>query len=657
MANIKLLDLLYESLNSARTNYLNKGRIDRTTFEEFNTIDTSKTKKYIEKMCELFVNKIASKEEIIEAFTEAIPKIERKLVQFDINKLKTLKDFESFKDKIAFADIKNTKEKRKIVVEKGSKQVYKDDRFTILRVDTRDAMKRIGLNTTWCLTYKDDNLNMFYKFSYLYQTSYVIFDNKYPERHPLSKINAQVDIDDSFGEIRTANQTWEGRKNTNVPVEYLEDLGLNINLFEWTEDKLNYYKENYLFTFKDGLTYKIVKDKFSWLLEKDVETDAVTLGYDTSTKKLIWYDGEWRKGTWEDGIWKKGNFYNGMWKGGTFEGQYFHGKWYGGEWKGERFRGEWLDPNNPRPLNIKEYRDGLTLDIIKDKFSWLLEKDVKTINVVLGYDKSTKKLIWYSGTWEKGTWVDGIWKDGNFYGIWKGGIWLADPSNFYGEWKDLNNPKPINVKEYRDGLTYKIVKDKFPWLLKYDVNVNDPVIGYDKKSNKLIWYDGEWKSGTWEDGIWKKGDFRYRAIWKGGIFEGLYFYGKWYGGEWKGKYFWGEWKDPNNSKPINVKKYRNGLTYEIVKDKFPWLLEDDVMTSDVVLGYDKSTKKLIWYDGVWLEGTWVDGIWKKGIFDKKGIWKGGIFEDGEFYGKWYGGEWKGRYFRGEWLDPNNSKPE
>ncbi len=456
MANIKLLDLLYESLNGARTNYLNKGKIDRTTFEEFNTIDTSKTKKYIEKMCQFYYEYKISKEEIIEAFTEAIPKIERKLVHFDINKLKTLKDFESFKDKIAFADIKNTKEKRKIVVEKGTKQVYRDDRFTILRVDSRDAMKRIGLNTTWCLTYKDDDRNMFYRFPYLYQTSYVIFDNKYPDKHSLSKINAQVNKNDSLGEIRTADQVWEGKEDTNVPVEYLEELGLNINLFKWTEDKIDYYKENYLFTFKDGLTYKIVKDKFSWLLKKDVNIKNAVIGY--SGNKLIWYDGFWSKGTWEDGIWKKGLFSeNAIWKGGTFESNnysYFEGKWYGGEWKGKYFWGEWLDKKNPKPINVKEYKDGLTYEIVKDKFPWLLEEDVQLHEAVIG--QKGNKLIWYAGAWRKGTWEDGIWKNGTFdeKGIWKDGIFEGTLFNgkwyggewkggdFRGQWLDPNNPKP-----------------------------------------------------------------------------------------------------------------------------------------------------------------------------------------------------------------------
>jgi hypothetical protein len=672
MANIKLLDLLLETLTDARTNYLDKDKIDRTTFEEFNTIDTTANKAYIEKMCQFYSVFEISKEDIIDMFTRVIdskeenPTKHKELKNDIFNKIKSKKDFDNFKDKVLDFKFKipNIQQYKN---SENAELVYEDSRFVIFRVLNFEGACEIGIGTTWCHADKSKNSYDEYKD----KANYMFFDNSYPKNNPKSGFALSVDENGKIIELKSKNQKYKGEEHRNYPISYLtDDLGLDLKLFKYIKPSILLFINE----FRDGLTVSIIKDKFSWLLEEDVNIKDAILGY--KDDKLIWYDGEWHsgtwvngiwydgfwsKGTWEDGIWKKGIFRkDGIWKGGTFESNnysYFEGKWYGGEWKGRNFKGEWLDPNNSKPLNVEEYKDGLTMDIITSKFSWLLEEDVDIVSAILGYDKSTKKLIWYSGIWEKGTWVDGIWKDGNFYGIWKGGIWLADPSNFYGEWKDLNNPKPINVKEYRDGLTYKIVKDKFPWLLKYDVNVNDPVIGYDKKSNKLIWYDGDWEKGTWKDGIWKRGIFGQDGIWEGGIFEGVYFSGKWYGGEWKGKYFWGEWLDPNNSKPINVKKYRDGLTYEIVKDKFPWLLEDDVMTSDVVLGYDKSTKKLIWYDGVWTKGTWVDGIWKKGDFMKDGIWKGGIFEDGGFYGKWYGGEWKGRYFSGEWLDPNNSKPE
>lgn len=75
---------------------------------------------------------------------------------------------------------------------------------------------------------------------------------------------------------------------------------------------------------------------------------------------------------------------------------------------------------------IKELRDGLTLDMIQNKFSWLLKAKIK--DAILGLFENN--LIWYNGTWIDGTWINGIWKDGIWlkgiweYGIWKSGIWL-----------------------------------------------------------------------------------------------------------------------------------------------------------------------------------------------------------------------------------------
>jgi len=319
--------------------------------------------------------------------------------------------------------------------------------------------------------------------------------------------------------------------------------------------------------------------------------------------------------------------------------------------------------------NINEFRDGLTVSIIKDKFSWLLAENVEIYEAVIGYEDD--KLIWYRGDWYKGNWEDGIWKGGDFIrdGIWKdgtfesgyfagkwyGGEWLENIRFFKGEWLDPRRRQPLGIIDYRDGLTMDVIKFYFPWLLEEDVVVYDAELGYDNSTKKLIWYFGSWEKGTWKDGIWKMGGFRSDGIWKDGVFEGGFFYGKWYSGEWKRGEFSGKWLDPKNPKPLNIKEYRDGLTYEIIKEKFPWLLEESVWFNNAIIGYQGNT--LIWYNGKWIEGTWENGIWKDGEIISKGIWRGGIFENGYFEGEWYGGKWKGGRFRGKWLDPNNPKPE
>ena len=53
---------------------------------------------------------------------------------------------------------------------------------------------------------------------------------------------------------------------------------------------------------------------------------------------------------------------------------------------------------------IKELKDGLTEEIIKEKYPWLLLANFK--NVILGQDKNG--LVWYNGTWFLGTWESEI---------------------------------------------------------------------------------------------------------------------------------------------------------------------------------------------------------------------------------------------------------
>ena len=98
---------------------------------------------------------------------------------------------------------------------------------------------------------------------------------------------------------------------------------------------------------------------------------------------------------------------------------------------------------------VKEYRDGLTPEMIQIYFPWLLKAKFK--NAVIGLDEDVG-LAWYDGTWEKGTWKDGMWYDGT----WKNGKWLN------GFWEN-------GVWE------------------------------------KGTWEDGYWGNGIWKDGTWKDG--------------------------------------------------------------------------------------------------------------------------------------------------------
>ncbi len=492
MANIKLLDLLQEALNIAKIRFLDTGKIKKSTFDEFDAIDSTQNKAYIEKMCEFYVKYEISKEDIIDMFTRVIDSKEEnptkhKELKSDIfNKIKSKKDFDNFKDKVLDFKFKipNIQQYKN---SENAELVYEDNRFVIFRVLNFEGACEIGIGTKWC--HSDKNKNSYD--NYKYKTNYMFFDNSYPKNNPKSGFALSVDSDGKIIELKSKNQKYNGKKHLDYPISYLtDDLGLDLKIFK-------YIKRSDLSinaTLKDGLTEEIIASNFSWLLDEDVNIKNAEIGYDKSTKKLIWYDGIWWKGTWEDGIWNSGTFYEGIWKNGTFNfgtfrgtwekgtcvyGEFyanwyngtfkdgafhsgewydgtfesgdFYGKWHKGTWEVGQFRGEWLDPNNPKPLNVKEYRDGLTFDIIKDKFPWLLE-DIAISHAIIG--QRNDKLVWYSGMWFRGTWEDGIWKKGEFgspftpnKSIWKGGKWLAPHKDFMGVWDDPNNISPTEEHE------------------------------------------------------------------------------------------------------------------------------------------------------------------------------------------------------------------
>ena len=72
-----------------------------------------------------------------------------------------------------------------------------------------------------------------------------------------------------------------------------------------------------------------------------------------------------------------------------------------------------------------------------------------------------------------------------------------------------------------------------------------------------------------------------------------------------------------------VRTFKDGLTEEIIKEKYPWLLK--AKFKDVVIGEDQNG--LVWYDGIWYNGTWESGTWKDGWW-YDGDWKNGTWENG-----------------------------
>lgn len=184
-----------------------------------------------------------------------------------------------------------------------------------------------------------------------------------------------------------------------------------------------------------------------------------------------------------------------------------------------------------KKYGIKELKDGLTLDMIKEKYPWVLKAKIK--DAVLGDGKPG--FIWYSGTWKDGVWERGTWKTGTWLnGTWEFGAWLN------GIWKD----------------------------------------GYFESGSWVdgVWQDGIWRSGfftggTWKDGLWKDG------TWVGANWlSGNWLNGVWKKGKIKGKDSQVSPKEAEKSKPkdtrsqqelrVEFKKLAEKLNFAKLMDKY-----------------------------------------------------------------------------------------
>jgi len=163
---------------------------------------------------------------------------------------------------------------------------------------------------------------------------------------------------------------------------------------------------------------------------------------------------------------------------------------------------------NKMDKKIIELKDGLTLDIIKEKYPWIFKAEFN--DAILGQDKNGlvwKSGTWKSGTWESGTWKNGTWKDGTWYngtwynGYWHGGLWLD------GTWKGGNwIGGTWHNGTWKDGAWYNGIWENGNW--------NDGT-WYKGTWKGGFWKRGNWKSGTWESGTWENGTW-WNGIWKGG---------------------------------------------------------------------------------------------------------------------------------------------
>lgn len=78
-----------------------------------------------------------------------------------------------------------------------------------------------------------------------------------------------------------------------------------------------------------------------------------------------------------------------------------------------------------KDLNCK-----LSLEKLKEKFSWIFLPSVKTKDAVI-FITEFQKLVWRNGTWYNGIWENGIWENG----IWENGTWKKGETNIKSKWR------------------------------------------------------------------------------------------------------------------------------------------------------------------------------------------------------------------------------
>lgn len=419
----------------------------------------------------------------------------------------------------------------------------------------------------------------------------------------------------------------------------------------------------YNFRLVDGLTLQLLSQKYTWLLEAEIENAII--GEDN--RGLVWYSGDWICGTWKDGTWYSGRFFDGIWVNGIWDSrqiedrifsvlvksntslvysQWFNGTWITGEW----FNGTWFNGS---------WNNGTW-----DNGHWL--------------DGTRYNGRWNNGVWEGGNWINGVWYNGRFntdnvFSTWYNGFWYGgDFEN--GLWKNgefnqlrVRNAIPI-ISRFGTKSTAQqksiwehgvFIRGEFHSFLNLDVDGNPlPSISY----KNSVWLAGHWKNGivyggTFKQGVWDTG------VWKRGYVEGglsltptLLIQPDLSTTRWlltltptnphkmkKGDDFYiigtpnhllptSNFMDylglntvPKKHKIYNVELNGN-IIVEIIDPSFtPLILNINNTNSGYVDLYSVFTiKDMTWSGGIfnnglWLNGTWLNGMWVDGIWDN-GVW-------------------------------------
>jgi len=232
MKNIKSIEeFLFESKATAKKRFLDRGLISDEVFNTFLEVDTTPTKKFIEKMCEFSVSG-STQEDIIQTFQKAT----QSKVKFDISLIKSLSELQEILSREGLSANRN---RLQITPnEKGVEITYEDDRFNVLYITTEQASKKYGKGTKWCISAERNNMWIDYKRDG--SVFYFIFDYK-TKLKSLSKIAVEVvNHDRTYSYFKIWNTT-DNKSGKIVDIDYIySELGIPESAFSKHKEILEF---------------------------------------------------------------------------------------------------------------------------------------------------------------------------------------------------------------------------------------------------------------------------------------------------------------------------------------------------------------------------------------------------------------------------------
>lgn len=167
--------MLYESLKSARQKY--KDKIDIHIFDKFIKADQSKTFKYVEKMCEIYIKYDLDPIMVISIFRDY-----QRLENYIINKDLTHMTLDDILDTIDDATIKrNLSRKNKKLRERNEFLIYDENNIKVYFINSFEATKSRCKSTKWCIDlnkHEFEHYNDYYEI-YIIENKNFEIDNKF----------------------------------------------------------------------------------------------------------------------------------------------------------------------------------------------------------------------------------------------------------------------------------------------------------------------------------------------------------------------------------------------------------------------------------------------------------------------------------------------